>query len=175
MIKLTIYTALVAIGFIYTPIVMADKFYDRGFYDTAKVVHVEPVIRLVQYQRPHENCYWRETSQPSHKSYTRLISGGIIGGLVGHQFGKGHGKEVMTVAGTLLGASIGNDLSTHRYTRRPISRKVCEVNYSNRTREEVNGYRVTYRYHGKTFERQMDYRPGRKLRVRVDVIPVDEY
>lgn len=157
-----------------SPSSWAGRHNGEGFYDTARVVNVEPLIRHVQYQRPHEDCYWRESLPAGRRSYTSVIGGGAIGGIIGHQFGKGHGKEVMTAVGALLGASIGNDLYQNRsaYRQAARSRKVCDTRYTNHTREEVDGYQVTYRYKGKLFERQMARHPGRKLKFWVDVAPV---
>ncbi len=104
----------------------ADRYSGEGFYDTAKVINIEPLMRQVQYQRPQEACYWREPRPAGQRSYTSVI-GGAIGGIIGHQFGKGHGKEVMTAVGALLGASIGNDLYQNRSTYRQPRRSSVSV------------------------------------------------
>jgi uncharacterized protein YcfJ len=162
------------ISLVQAPEVVAGRYNQEGFYDSAKVVNVEPIVRKVWYQRPHEECYRKEPSHKGRRSYTSVIGGGLIGGVIGNRFGKGHGREVMTIAGTLLGASIGDDLYRGRglYRQSSASRKVCDVRYSSHTEEEVSGYHVTYRYKGKLFERQMDRHPGRKLRVWIGVTPV---
>lgn len=166
--------SIALISLVQTPEVAAGRYNQEGFYDSAKVVNFEPIIRKVRYQRPHEECYRRESSYEGQRSYTSVIGGGLVGGVIGNQFGKGRGKKVMTIAGTLLGASIGDDFYRGRglYRQAPVSRKVCNVSYSNHTEEEVSGYHVTYRYKGKLFERQMDRHPGRRLRVWVGVTPV---
>ncbi len=163
------------ISLVQAPEIWAGRYNQNGFYDSARVVSVEPIIRQVRFQRPHEECYRRGAiPHEGRRSYTSVIGGGLIGGVIGNRFGKGRGKDAMTIAGTLLGASIGDDLYRGRalYRQAPAVRKVCDVSYSNHTEEEGRGYHVTYRYKGKLFERQMDRHPGRKLRVWVGVTPV---
>lgn len=142
----------------------------HGFYDKAKVVHVEPVFKQVRIKAPERNC---ERRQQTHRdqSYTGLIAGGIIGGVIGNQFGHGSGRDALTVAGSLLGASIANELGRNHYRRR--NEPYCEVTYHHQYEEELVGYDVAYRYHGRTFHRRMSYHPGRKLKVWVGVEPVE--
>ncbi|HYM35429.1 MAG TPA: hypothetical protein VET48_08540, partial [Steroidobacteraceae bacterium] len=52
---------------------------------------------------------------------------------------------------------------------RPVER--CEVRYRDSYEERVDGYRVTYVYHGREYTTRMPYDPGRHIRVNVDVSP----
>ena len=47
----------------------------------------------------------------------------------------------------------------------------CETRYREEWQERVDGYRVTYKYHGRGQVTEMPYRPGERIRVRVDVTP----
>lgn len=146
------------------------------YFDSAKVVDVEPIYESVQVDYPQEHC-WDERvryERPHRESYTGTIAGGIVGGVVGRQFGHGNTRRLFTLAGSLLGASVGNDLS-HRgrhyesgYTR---TERRCEVVNESRWEDQMVGYRVTYRYRGKEFVTRTQKHPGKRIRVRVGIEP----
>jgi uncharacterized protein YcfJ len=48
----------------------------------------------------------------------------------------------------------------------------CHTVESSYSEERVVGYRVVYRYNGRTYETELPEDPGRSLRVQVDVRPV---
>ena len=77
------------------------------FYDEARVVRVEPLVRKVRVAEPRETC--RDERVPvyeaDYRSATPMILGGILGGVIGHEMGKGRGKDAATVAGVVLGCS----------------------------------------------------------------------
>lgn len=149
---------------------------DNGFHDTARVLRTTPIYETVSVNQPRERC-WNERvthRQPRQgKSYTPSIAGAIIGGAVGNQFGKGSGKDAMTVAGAILGASIGNDLGGRggRGRAYTTTERRCERVDDYRSRQELVGYRVKYKYNGKVFWTEMDHHPGETVRVRVSVDP----
>ncbi len=90
---------------------------------------------------------------------------------MGNRFGKGSGKDAMTVAGALLGASIGNDLGKRPGRSYTTQKRRCETVNHYQERKELVGYRVKYRYNGKTYKTRMASDPGRNMRVRVSVEP----
>ncbi|WP_297529141.1 glycine zipper 2TM domain-containing protein [Thiohalobacter sp.] len=146
------------------------------FYDEARVVRVEPLVRVVRVAEPRETC--REARVPVHeagyRSATPMILGGILGGVIGNQMGKGHGKDVATVAGVILGGSIGRDIERDRRTDRVVGEEVvarCTTETAWREEERIEGYRVTYRYRGELFTTRMDHDPGSRLRMRVVAEP----
>lgn len=155
---------------------------DNGRYDYARVVSSEPVIRYVTVAAPYQEC-WQETRHVTvdHRPNTAggTIFGAIIGGIIGHQFGSGSGNDAATVAGTLIGGAVGNGVSRRRayatgnygYTsyEQPVRR--CETRYRKTREERIDGYRVVYRYHGRTYATRMPYEPGKRIRIRVDVRP----
>ena len=157
----------------------ADPPPSRVYYDYARVIDVQPLYRTVRVPRDERECWdervaYRDRHGGSD-SYTPVIVGGIIGGVVGSHIGKGRGRDAATVAGTLLGASIGRDVARS-------SGGYEDVHYTTETRcrvrkvydeeERLDGYRVTYRYRGRTFVARMPHEPGRRIRVRVRVTPV---
>lgn len=166
-----------------TPAVAGNKHWhddDRGsrnreYYDHAKVVDVDPIVRVVRVSAPRQECWsepvtYYEPGGPN--SYTGTIVGGVIGGVVGNQFGKGRGKDAATIAGTLLGASIGHDMSKNRPdSTHTAYEDRCRMVPGYAEKERVDGYRVTYRYRGEIYTTRMPYHPGNRVRVQVSERP----
>lgn len=162
----------------------AGNYYNEHSYsDTAKVTHVQPVYKTVRVSTPERECwneprhYKKHYRQSQHNSYTPAIAGGIIGGVIGNQFGGGSGKKALTVAGALLGGSLGNDYNNHTKHYRDDGYRGEQCRVTNRYRQEqrIDGYRVTYRYNGKSYTTHMDHDPGRRIPVNVSVTPSSNY
>jgi len=164
---------------------LADQDYrvarnDRAMYDYAKVISSQPIIDYVTVKTPVRECweemqYYTVDRGARHGGGATLV-GAIIGGVIGHQVGSGRGNDAATVAGSLIGAAIASDASRRRYdgygeerVARPVER--CETRFQAHQEERIDGYRVTYRYHGQKYSTVMPYDPGQKIRVRVDVRP----
>jgi uncharacterized protein YcfJ len=159
----------------------ASHEYDAGggsFYTYARVLDVEPIVRIVQVSEPRESCWTERVRQAGYgrgyRSHTPAVLGGIIGGVLGHQFGSGRGNDVMTVAGALLGASVGRDEAYRRQARAyPVyaNERVCEMTETVREEERLEGYRVRYLLDGREFVTRTETDPGPRIRVRVQVDP----
>lgn len=166
---------------------------ERGRYVWVRVVDVDPIVRVDRVRNPVERCVAPRSGAPArwrgddrrHVERDRRVDpaavllGGAIGGAVGSQLGHGDGRPVATVVGAVIGASIGAQASLHGgdYRPRPVAWRAgppprCEVRYETHRVERVTGYRVTYRHHGRTFTDVVDERPGRRMRVRMDLRPV---
>ena len=153
---------------------------DYASYDYAQVISSQPMIKYVTVKTPVREC-WEETEYYTVNSNAGgkaggTIFGALIGSVIGHQFGSGSGNDAATVAGGLIGAAIGNNTAKSRQGQyateqhsRPVER--CKTSYREHREERIDGYRVTYRYHGQKYMTEMPYDPGRKLRVRVDIRP----
>ncbi len=163
----------------------ADETYDgpSARYDDsdfADVVHVAPLRRQVRVSEPVREC-WQETSDASNGPFSSSHIGGTllgstIGVVVGNQVGHGRGKDVARVAGALIGGAIGHNVSVDRQRQegaRGQTYERCEVRYRERTVERIDGYDVTYAYAGREYVTRMPYDPGERIRVRVDVSPVE--
>jgi uncharacterized protein YcfJ len=147
-----------------------------GYVDTAEVIQAEPLYQAVQVARPVNECWTQRVAQgnPGRRVYAGPVVGGILGGLLGNQLIRGHGRIPMTVAGTLIGAAIGQEVGAA--SRRPpamASVRRCRTVNRYEPRQQLVGYRVDYRYEGQTFTTRTRGNPGRFIRVRVDVDPVD--
>jgi uncharacterized protein YcfJ len=149
------------------------------FIDKAKVVSASPIYETVRINEPETRC-WNETVHHGrhnnrNESYTPTIAGAILGGAAGHQFGKGDGKDVMTVAGMLLGGSIGNDMGkkTVRGGRYSTTEKRCETVDNYRETRDLVGYNVQYKYRGKNYWTETVSDPGKYLKLKVTVMPLE--
>ena len=111
--------------------------------------------------------------------------GAIVGGVVGHQFGNSSGgRDRGTAAGAIVGGLVGNqvDRDNSGYSssqsveveRRPVTREVERCRTIQEVREVPVGYDVRYRYGGREFVSRMAFDPGPRLRVAVDVQPVED-
>ena len=157
----------------------------RGRYDTARVVDVDPIVRVVRVSEPRHRC-WDEDyvvrhEAPGHgRTAGSTILGGIIGGAVGNAFGSGRGKDAATVAGVLIGSSIGHDRAVRDAERYGSAREEtrtrtrCDVDDAWREEERIEGYDVTYEYKGDRYRTRMSHDPGDTLKVWVSVRPVGE-
>ncbi len=139
-------------------------------YDYARVVDVDPIVRRVAVATPQRECWYEDQqvyARPS--SATPTVLGAIIGGVIGHQFGNGYSRNVGTAAGVALGASVGHDISMRNVGVETRSVERCEVSARHEWEERVDGYHVTYRYQGRTYDTVMPYDPGNRVQVRVGV------
>jgi len=149
-------------------------------YDYAPVVRVDPIVRQVRIETPRREC-WDETRVVESRPHIsdpavggRTLLGAVIGGVIGHQFGSGRGQDAATVAGAVIGSGVGYDSARRRSAgveEQVVQR--CATRYENEYEERIDGYRVTYEYHGRKYTTQMPYDPGEKIRVRVAVAPAE--
>lgn len=164
-----------------------DRLFDDGYYVNAKVVRVVPIVRMVQVATPREVCWNEKVRHVEHHRWRRrnpalpMIVGGVVGGVVGNQIGKRGGRAALTIAGTLIGAAVGHRVhnAPHHHHRPARSYTTveprCEIQTDYHNEERIDGYRVTYRYHGRHFTTRTDHDPGRRVRVRVQVEPTVDY
>lgn len=159
--------------------------YDDG-YEYARVVDVEPIVHRVRVSTPEQEC-WNETRYddrsygPSQQRAGGTLLGAAIGAVIGHQVGHGDGRRAATVAGAVIGGAIGRDQADKRAARngyynpppREYQVQRCETRYRDDWEERTDGYRVTYVFHGRRQVTELPYRPGDRIRVRVDVTPAE--
>ena len=161
----------------------------RGFTDTARVTDVEPIYRTVSTSRPVRECTEEEIYEPVRHddgwdrdhgdSALGMIVGGVLGGALGHNIGRHHGSNA-TIAGAVIGSAIGHDVAKRNSVRRagayrdyrPRYEQRCYTVNEHSSEQRLDGYRVTYRYHGQSFTTHMDHDPGSHIQVRVRVTPV---
>lgn len=150
------------------------------FEVTAKVIDVEPIYETIEINHPERHCWDEDVSyyEPTQKTYTGTVLGGVIGGVLANQMYRGHGKGkgAATLAGAMLGGAIGHDLSQRQgpghYTT--ATEHHCEVQNYTTYEERMAGYHVKYRYHGHVFTTRTNEHPGKRIPVRISVVPVNE-
>jgi uncharacterized protein YcfJ len=161
--------------------------------DVATVVSARPIYDRYASQGYERQECWNERTNAYDDGYYRdsngrlyrggtdsnangTLIGALIGGALGNQAGKGDGRKAATIGGAVIGGAIGNsiDRNNDAYEYRDnsgIVRRCRTVVDYDGGREEIAGYEVTYRYAGQTYQAVMDHRPGRTMRVVVDVRP----
>lgn len=110
------------------------------------------------------------------------VLGGIAGAVLGSKIGGGTGSYAATAIGSMVGGMAGRQVyeqtQRNRYTPPGVVR-VCDpepvgrngYGYSSANDGRNGAYDVTYEYGGRRYTRRMDYNPGNRVRVRVDVSP----
>lgn len=158
------------------------------FYDYAKVTDVEPVYETIVQSIPVEQC-WNERVRARPADYyerrhsaTPTLIGALLGGALGNELGHHkRNKQVGAVVGGILGGSIGHDIAHQRARRHNQSSghveyhtvERCSVDHERVEEQRLVGYDVSYRYRGNLYTTFMEQSPGDKLRVSVNVTPVD--
>jgi uncharacterized protein YcfJ len=148
-----------------------------AFVDQARVRDVQPQYESVQVPRQECSSQWVQDAPAATGGggYGGAIIGGVAGGLLGNQVGKGHGREAATAAGAVIGALTGDRIANRppQYVQAPPREvRSCQTVYD--VQQRVNGYRVTYEYHGQQYTTVLREQPGRTLPVRVSVTPLEE-
>jgi uncharacterized protein YcfJ len=96
--------------------------------------------------------------------------------VIGHQFGGGSGKDAATAAGAFIGANhaAANTYQGRRVVEREVYETRCETVRPVRYEGRLEGYDVTYRYHGHLYHTRTRAHPGQRIKVRVSVAPAYE-
>jgi uncharacterized protein YcfJ len=156
----------------------AQTQFDSPNYVYARVVDVDPMVRYVTVNRPHEEC-WNdvERQRTGFGVAGQTAAGGVIGAAIGRQFGGGSGKDALTLLGAAAGAAVARERALRNgaggYEVRDVPVQRCEVVNDQVTEQRIDGYRVTYVYEGRTYTMQTATPPGDRVRLAVDVRPVD--
>lgn len=155
----------------------------QGDYEFARVIGVEPLRRRIRVSEPVREC-WDEVGyedprpegplSPNHAGST--LVGALIGGVLGNQVGHGRGRAAARATGAILGGAVGYSASQQRQRQygggREYTYERCDVRYRDSYEERIDGYEVTYEYAGRRYVTRMPYDPGDRIRIRVDVTPV---
>jgi len=150
-----------------------------AFYVNARVVDVQPDVRVVRVSTPDRVCWDEDVEHVVHDrrrgSNAPTVLGTLVGGAIGHNAARGHDRGAATFAGAALGALIGSDIGRQGRVepRRVVTtERHCEVENHVHEEERITGYRVVYRYAGRTYVTHTDEDPGDTIRLRVHVAPI---
>jgi len=145
----------------------------HSFTDTARVTHVEPIYRTVSISRPHQECWTEEVeyTRPGHGNAAGMIIGGLIGGAIGNNIDH---SDSAPLVGALIGTAIGHDVSGRRqgHSRHISQEERCQTVNNHYEEEQLDGYRVSYRYKGHSYTTHMDHDPGDRIKIRANFRPV---
>jgi len=177
--KMKMITALFVAATLTTPLTLAGH---KANNDYARVVSVEPIIKNIRVSTPRQECWQEQVShyeRPKSRSATPTIVGAIVGGLIGNELGHHNtAKKAGLAAGAILGGSIGRDIGRknagpgqHYYT----TEQRCETYQDYHDEERITGYHVGYKYHGNIYHTRTQNHPGKRIKVRVTVTPIEEY
>lgn len=105
------------------------------------------------------------------------VVGGVVGAVLGSQVGGGSARYATSAIGSMVGGQVGGQIydQTQRQ-RRQGQVTVCDLEpadgYGNaRYGNGQDAYDVTYEYNGRRYTSRMNYDPGQRVRIRVDVTP----
>lgn len=142
-------------------------------YAWARVLDVDPVVRVVRVETPRRECRTVEVTRYASRTDPTgaAVAGAVIGGLIGNQIGHGDHRRIATATGVIVGSKIGYRNAVRN--ARPVStlEQRCETYAEVREVEHDGGYRVTYEYAGRAHVTHMNRHPGDRIRVRVSVQP----
>ncbi len=180
-------TAIAVLGVSATA--QAGGYYDRSYDEPragyAHVLSSQPIYREVRFSEPREECYQERVAYDD--GYRRdnnegigALLGAVVGGVVGNRFGHGSGRGFATAAGVVIGAGAGASIGRNSgdgYRDQPAYgyAQRCTTVDDYRVEQRVEGYAVTYRYHGQVYHTRLPYDPGERLAVDVNVRPATSY
>ena len=127
----------------------------------------------------YESGYYRDANGRLYRgddTTNGTLLGALIGGALGNQVGSGDGRTAATIAGAVIGGKVGHDIDARNGTNGTAYEYRDQSGVVRRCRTvsdggRFGGYDVTYRYAGQNYHALMNYRPGRTIRVMVDVRP----
>lgn len=145
----------------------------NAHYGWADVLRVDPVYDSVRVQQPPQGCYQEHAPQPHGNTTASTVLGAVVGGVLGNTIGKGYGRKAATVAGAVAGGAVGNGAARRSQGEYGDSVTRCETGPSVSHQRRLVAYDVEYSYHGDIYLSRLNYDPGDRLRVKVQVSPAD--
>ncbi|HEN46882.1 MAG TPA: glycine zipper 2TM domain-containing protein, partial [Mizugakiibacter sp.] len=125
---------------------------------------------LAQVRPPTQNCYPQRVVTEGHSNTAETLLGAVIGGALGHTMGQGNGRRAATIGGAIIGGVMGNRMGSRPQSS---SQTRCRENLNESPRRRIIGYDIEYRYHGDIYMSRLNYDPGDRLRIRINITPAD--
>lgn len=146
----------------------------------ADIIDVEALTHTVE--TPREKCEEVQVQEPVRQQPqqqaqssdpNKLLgsaAGAVVGGLLGNQVGGGSGKDIATAAGAIGGGLAGREVQERVENRqraeaaasqpktRTVTREQCRTVTD--TREETDGYKVSWRDQGGMHTTRLDEKPN---------------
>lgn len=140
------------------------------YYAWANVLRVDPVYGLAQVRQPTQNCYPQRVVTEDHSNTAETLLGAVIGGALGHTMGQGNGRRAATIGGAIIGGVMGDRMGSRPQSS---SQTRCRETRNESPRRRIIGYDIEYRYHGDIYMSRLNYDPGDRLRIRINITPAD--
>ena len=112
------------------------------------------------------------------------VVGGVVGAVLGSQVGGGSARYATSAIGSMVGGQVGGSIYDQTQRQRqqgqvtvcdpvPVNGGYSNAGYGNNARygNAQDAYDVTYEYNGRRYTSRMNYDPGQRVRIRVDVTP----
>lgn len=134
----------------------------------AEVTNVTPKMETIR--TPREECRDVQVTEKAPVKDEKRIAGtaigAVVGGIIGSQIGSGDGRKVATAAGAAGGGYAGSKIQKNVQNKNTVTstQQECRTVYD--SRQEQDGYEVTYVLDGQTRTVHMDSDPGRKILVK---------
>lgn len=143
-------------------------------YGWADVLRVDPIYGVSRDDVPRQECYDQPVVRHEGSNTTAgTVLGAVIGGVLGNTVGKGDGRQAATVAGAVAGGAVGHGVAGRDSRDYNGTETRCREVRSVSEQRRLTGYDVEYRYHGEVYVSRLNYDPGERLRVRVNVMPAE--
>lgn len=154
------------------------------FTEYVPVLKVEPIFRNVTVREPlricrpavHNNHYrpgnnrhtHRYKPQRSDRPDRRSTNGEVF--TTGVTYGA-IGRELSKAVNAKPGYSTTKDDAHHRANNHSRHRHNCTTTIQTRTERQRDGFNVTYRYHGHSYQTHTRHHPGDRLAITVTIDP----
>lgn len=143
-------------------------------YGWADVLRVDPVYGMSRDEVPRQECYDQPVVRHEGGNTTAgTVLGAVIGGVLGNTIGKGDGRKAATVAGAVAGGAVGHGVAGRDGRDYEDTETRCREVRSVDEQRRLAGYDVEYRYQGEVYVSRLNYDPGERLRIRVNVVPAE--
>ena len=142
-------------------------------YGYADVLRSEPIYDYVRTAQPRQECYDQRVTHHRDNTAGGTVLGAIVGGALGNTIGKGDGRKAATIGGAVVGGAIGHNVAKKNAGAYETTETRCRVVDGGYEERQIVAYDVEYRFRGSVYQSRMNYDPGERLRVRVEVSPAE--
>ena len=142
-------------------------------YGYADVLRSEPIYDYVRTSQPREECYDQRVTHRHDNTGPGTVIGAIVGGALGNTVGKGDGRTAATIGGAVVGGAIGHNVAKKNAGAYETTETRCRVVDGGYEERQIVAYDVEYRFRGSVYQSRMNYDPGERLRVRIEVSPAE--
>ena len=152
------------------PIVVDRVVVPGAHYGWADVLRVSPVYGVTPAEH-HQECVEEPVVVRDSPRPGSALLGAVVGGVLGNTVGKGDGRKAATVAGAVVGGAVGHGVASQDDRYYDGTERHCRMVQDTAQERRIIGYDVQYRYRGDVYASRLNYDPGERLRVRINVSP----